>query len=188
MRGTGWESFLVRAFNCLKSMQKQSEPSFFLTKTTTLHHGLLLGRMAPASNISFRCSLTSSTCVGGILRKRSLKGGVSGSLKTILCVTALVCPISCFSREKRSWYSFRRLRAWAASSSGHISNPTRSNFSIKRACLSASVRAGGLSWGLDTPTIPSIEGIWFAGTILTMGVPLFTSTQLSVLFCRTTAT
>ena len=100
MWGRGWESFLVRAFNCLKSMQKRSEPSFFLTRTTTLHHGLLLGRMAPASNISFRCSLTSSTCGGGILWKRSLKGGVSGSLKTILCVTALVCPISCSPGKK----------------------------------------------------------------------------------------
>ena len=169
-------------------MQKRSEPSFFLTRTTALHHGLLLGRMAPASNINFRCSLISSTCGGRILRKCSLKGGVSGSLKMILCVTALVCPMSCFSREKRSWSSFRRLRARTASYSGHVSSPSRSNFSIKRACLSTSVRAGGLSWGLHTPTIPSTEGIWFAGTILAMGVPLSTSTQLSVLLHSTTAT
>ena len=164
---------MVRAFNHLKLMQKWSEPSFFLTRTTTLHHGLLLGRMAPASNISFRCSLNSSTCGGGILQKCSLKGGVSGSLKMILCVTALVCPISCFSREKRSWYSFSRLWVWTASSSGHVSNPSRSNFSIKRVCLSTSVRVDGLSWGLHTPTILSIEGIWFAGIILVMWKHLF---------------
>ena len=78
MRGRGWKSFLVRAFNRLKLMQKQSKPSFFLSRTTALHHGLLLGRMAPASNINFRCSLTSSTCGGRILWKCSLKGGVAG--------------------------------------------------------------------------------------------------------------
>ena len=44
-------------------------PSFFLTKKTALHQGLLLGRTTPASNINFKCSLTSSTWGGGILWK-----------------------------------------------------------------------------------------------------------------------
>ena len=78
MRGRGWESFTVRELSFLKSMQKRSDPSFFLTKTTALHHGLLLGRITPASSISFRWSRTSSNCGGGILRNRSLNGGVSG--------------------------------------------------------------------------------------------------------------
>ena len=42
-------------------MQKRSDPSFFLTKTTVLHQGLLLSQTTPASNINFKCSLTSST-------------------------------------------------------------------------------------------------------------------------------
>ena len=110
--GRGWESFTVKELSFLKSMQKRSDPSFFLTKTTALHHGLLLGRITPASSISFRCSLTSSNCGGGILRNRSLNGGVFGSLRTILCSAALVWPMSCFSRKKISWYSFRRPRAF----------------------------------------------------------------------------
>ena len=100
MRGRGWESFTVRELSFLKSMQKRSDPSFFLTKTTALHHGLLLGRITPASSISFRWSRTSSNCGGGILQNRSLNGGVSGSLRTILCSAALVWPMSCFSRKK----------------------------------------------------------------------------------------
>ena len=60
--GRGWESFTVRELSFLKSMQKRSDPSFFLTKTTALHHGLLLGRITPASSISFRWSRTSSNC------------------------------------------------------------------------------------------------------------------------------
>ena len=74
--GRGWESFTVRELSFLKSMQKRSDPSFFLTKTTALHHGLLLGRITPASSISFRWSRTSSNCGGGILQNRSLNGGV----------------------------------------------------------------------------------------------------------------
>ena len=130
--GEGWESFTVRELSFLKSMQKRSDPSFFLTKTTALHHGLLLGRITPASSISFRWSRTSSNCGGGILRNRSLNGGVSGSLRTILCSAALVWPMSCFSRKKISWYSFRRSRAFSACSVGHSSRPDKSNLSRSR--------------------------------------------------------
>ena len=65
--GRGWESFFVREFNLLKSIQNLKEPSFFQTSTTALHQGLLLSQIAPASSINLRCSLTSSTCGGGIL-------------------------------------------------------------------------------------------------------------------------
>ena len=134
------ESFTVRELSFLKSMQKRSDPSFFLTKTTALHHGLLLGRITPASSISFRCSLTSSNCGGGILWNRSLNGGVSGSLRTILCSAALVWPMSCFSRKKISWYSFRRPRAFSACSVGQSSRPDKSNLSRSKSCRSASVK------------------------------------------------
>ena len=100
MRGRGWESFTVRELSFLKSMQKRSDPSFFLTKTTALHHGLLLGRITPASSISFRWSRTSSNCGGGILRNRSLNGGVSGSLRTI-CVRPPLCGPCLVSQGKR---------------------------------------------------------------------------------------
>ena len=101
MWGRGWESFTVRELSFLKSMQKRSDPSFFLTKTTALHHGLLPGRITPASSISFRWSLTSSNCGGGILRNRSLNGGVSGSLRTILCFGHLSVAHVLFLKEKR---------------------------------------------------------------------------------------
>ena len=100
MRGRGWESFTVRELSFLKSMQKRSDPSFFLTKTTALHHGLLLGRITPASSISFRWSRTSSNCGGGILWNRSLNGGVSGSLRTI-CVRPPWCDPCLVSQGKR---------------------------------------------------------------------------------------
>ena len=106
----------------------------------SMHHGLLLGRITPASSISFRWSRTSSNCGGGILRNCSLNGGVSGSLRTILCSAALVWPMSCFSRKKISWYSFRRLRAFSACSVGHSSRRTSPNLSRSRSCCSASVK------------------------------------------------
>ena len=60
MQGNGWESFTIKELSFWKSIQKWSDPSFFLTSTTALHHGLLLGQMTPASSINFKCSLTSS--------------------------------------------------------------------------------------------------------------------------------
>ena len=53
--GRGLESFFVREFNLLKSIQNLKEPSFFWTSTTALHQGLLLCRIAPASSINLRC-------------------------------------------------------------------------------------------------------------------------------------
>ena len=47
---------------------------------------------------------------GEILWNLSLNGGVSGSLRTILCLVALVWPVSFFSNEKMSWCSFQFLK------------------------------------------------------------------------------
>ena len=63
----------------------------------------------------------------------------------ILCLMALVCPISCFSEEKISWYSCRRLRAFSACSAGQASKLDRSSLSRSKACCSASVRVGFFS-------------------------------------------
>ena len=123
-------------------MQKWSDQSFFLTKKTALHQGLLLSQTMPASNINFKCSLTSSTWGGGILRNYSLNGGVSGSLRTILCLVALVWPMSCFSKEKILWYSHRRPHAFSACSVGQASKPDKSSLSRSKTCHSTSMRVG----------------------------------------------
>ena len=136
--GRGWESFFVREFSLLKSIQNLKEPSFFWTSTTALHQGLLLGRIAPASNINLRCSLTSSTCRGEILLNRSLKGAASGYLSSIMCSAAFVHLISFFSRENKSWYSARRLLACLAISVSQDYSPDRSNFLKSVHCPSPS--------------------------------------------------
>ena len=187
MRGRGWESFTVRELSFLKSMQKRSDPSFFLTKTTALHHGLLLGQITPASSISFKCSLTSSNCGGGILRNRSLNGGVSGSLRTILCSAALVWPISCFSRKKISWYSLRRPRAFSACSVSQVSRPDKSNLSRSKSCHSASVKVETGFGPLAEMALMTL-GTKFVATILAIGVPFLISSQSLVLFLNTTGT
>ena len=97
IQGRGWESFFVREFYLLKLIQNLKEPSFFRTSTTALHQGLLLGQIAPVSSINLRCSLTSSTCGGGILLNHSLNGAASGSLSLIKCSAAFVRPMSFFS-------------------------------------------------------------------------------------------
>ena len=94
--------FLVLTFNLWKSMQKHRPPSFFLTNTTALHHGLWLGQIAPASNISLTWALISSTIGGGILQYLSLKGSSSTTL--ISCFARLVHPNSLGSSENMWWY------------------------------------------------------------------------------------
>ena len=126
--GRGWESFFVREFNLLKSIQNLKEPSFFGTSTTALHQGLLLSQITPVSSINLRCSLASSTCGGGILLNHSLNGVASGSLSSITCSAAFVHLISFFSRENKSWHSTRRLLACLAAFVSQVSSPDRSNF------------------------------------------------------------
>ena len=138
-------------------MQKWSDPSFFLTKTTVLHQGLLLGQTTPASNINFKCSLTSSTWGGGILQNHSLNCGVSGSLRTVLCLIALVSPMSCFSREKISWYFYRRPCTFSACSIGQASKPEKSSLSRSKTCHSASMRVG-CSLGLSAEMVSITRG------------------------------
>ena len=168
--GRGWESFFVREFSLLKSIQNLKEPSFFWTSTTALHQGLLLGQIAPASSINLRCSLTSSTCGGRILLNRSLNGTVSGSLSMITCSAAFVCLILFFSRENKSWYSARRLLACLATLVSQDSSPDRSNFLKSIRCLSSSDihPKSDVLTGLE---LKSTGGIMLAVTILVMGTP-----------------
>ena len=100
VRGSRYESFLVRSFRRRKSIQKRSVPSFFCAKTTALHHGDCEGTMVLPSNISCMCCRTSSTRCGAIRQNRSLKGSpLSGNI-SITCFVASVQPFSWGSREK----------------------------------------------------------------------------------------
>ena len=77
----GQESFPEQVLRWQKSMQKCRLPSFFQTSTTALHHTLWLGQIVPESNISCRCTWTSSTNGRGICLNHSLNGA---SLVTLI--------------------------------------------------------------------------------------------------------
>ena len=104
--GNGWESFLVLAFRCRKSIQNLRVPSFFRTNTTALHHGDCDGRMVPPSNISWMCWRTSSTSCGAIHLNLSLNGSSSPSNSSITCLAVSVQPIS-FSSRLNTWWNFQ---------------------------------------------------------------------------------
>ena len=116
-------------------MEKCSPLSFLQTSTTTLHQGPLDGLMAPASNISLMCCLTSSSKGGGIHQKCSLKGSLSST--SILCFTVLVHPSSFLSNENTSWYSWISSQACCTNSSGHSSRVSKFNSFSTLTCLSA---------------------------------------------------
>ena len=101
MWGKGYESFFVRVLRHLKLTQKHSVPSFFQTKTTTLHHSDWLGWIAPVSSISLRESHTSSNKGGGIRQNRFLNDSLFSMC--ISCSMALVQPNSLLSNTNTSW-------------------------------------------------------------------------------------
>ena len=139
IRGRGYESFLVLAFNRRKSIQNRKPPSFFWTRTTALHQADWEGRMAPPSNISWRCSRTSSRRGGAIHWNFSLKGYSSRS--SITCSAVSVHPISFLSKEKISWYSMSKCSNFCASSGVQSTNwsspPSCRNSSMSSFCLSS---------------------------------------------------
>ena len=96
----GYESFFVCTLSLQKSMQKCSNPSFFLTNTTVLHHGDWLGHIAPVSNISQREAHTSSKSGGSTHLNLSLKGLLS--MMQISCSIVLGQPSSFPSNVKMS--------------------------------------------------------------------------------------
>ena len=128
---------MVLAFSFLRSIQKQSPPSFLQTSTTMLYQELLDGLMAPASNISLMCCLTSSSKGGGMHRKCSLKSLLSST--SILCLIVLVQPSSFLSNENTSWYSWMSSHACCTNSSGHSSRASKFNSFSTLTCLSALV-------------------------------------------------
>ena len=134
IRGRGYESFLVLALSLWKLMQDHSPPSFFRTRTMALHHGDCKGWIAPPSNISWRCSRTSSKRGVEICQNLSLKGSSSSNL--IMCLAASVHPISFLSREKISWYSISICLNFQAHAGVHWASSSRPP-SCHNACMSS---------------------------------------------------
>ena len=128
---------MVLAFSFLKSIQKCSPPSFLWTSTTASHQGLLDGLMAPASNISLMCCLTSSSKGGGMCQKCSLKGSLLSI--SILCFTISLQHSLFLSNENTSWYFWMSSHACCTNSFGHSSRASKFNFFSTLTCLSALV-------------------------------------------------
>ena len=101
IHGKGYESFFMYTLSLQESTQKCSDPSFFLTNTTALHHGDWLGCIAPTSSISQSEVHTSSKDGGGICLNHSLNGSLS--VMWISCLIALVQPSSFPSNKKMLW-------------------------------------------------------------------------------------
>ena len=123
-----------------KSIQKHRPLSFFLTRTTMLHHVLWLGRMAPKSSISHRWLWTSSTKGRGIHQNCSLKGALS--VIFITCLVEWVQPTLPSSSRKTSWYSTKSDWAESANSWGHNAKPLKSSSSSNFPCLCLLVNLG----------------------------------------------
>ena len=137
--GRGYASFLVRLFSLRKSMQNRRPPSFLHTKTAALHQGDSDGQIVPSSNISCKCSHTSSTSGGAICLNRSSKGSVSSN--SMMCSAASIQPISFGSNEKILWCSINIRSNFKANSGGHSFNLSSRPFfwssSSSNFCLSS---------------------------------------------------
>ena len=123
----GYESFFVCALSLQKTKQKPSDPSFFLTSTTTLHHGDWLGCIAPASSIFQSEAHTSSKSNWGMHLNCSLNGSLS--VMRISCSIALVQPRSFPSSVKMSWKAKMRSQAAAAFQGVQFLRPSKFSFS-----------------------------------------------------------
>ena len=102
-------------FSLHKSMQNQSLPSLFQTRTTTKAHGLKEGLIAPTSCISWRCCLNSSCIDWGIRWYLLLNGHEFGS-SLISCSTTKVSSKSRSCLEDTSANSANKfVAAWWSS-------------------------------------------------------------------------
>ena len=135
--------FFVHVLSLQKSTQKHNIPSFFLTKTTALHHGDWLGHIAPVSNISWSEVCTSSSSSGGIHLNHSLNGSLS--VIRISCLTALIQPSSLPSSVKISWKASTWSHAAVAFWGVQLLRPSRLNFSRSFFCHSTTDRVSHLS-------------------------------------------
>ena len=146
----GEESFFVWVLRWQKSIQKHRHPSFFLTRTTALHHALWMGHMAPKSSISHRWLWTSSTKGWGIHWNCSLNG--ASSIIFIMCSVEWVQPSLPDSSKKTSWYLTRNDLAESAKSGGHDSKPLKCSSSSNFPCPCHMVNLGDWGvWGSSSP-------------------------------------
>ena len=157
-------------------MHKCRLPSYFWTKTTALHHALWLGQITPKSNISCKCTWTSSTNGGGIHLNHSLNRASSVTL--ITCSIKWVQPSSQDSKEEMSWYSARGEWVESASFSSQDSRLLKSNFSNSFSCLCLLVMFSvWMPWTLsNTSIMPGCicaSGTWLAANTLATGIFFF---------------
>ena len=187
---------MVWLLSFLKSRQNQRLPSFLHTGTTELAHGLVDLCMAPISNISWRCFLTSSYWWGSILLYLSLKGVLSLSL--ISCWTKEVLSSSFKFRANKCWYSSKSFLTEYCCCSVHDSILVGSNFSKIIDILSSSLLGESLdclSFVISFITFPYISPLfrepskrgttWLASTCATL-VPFLNFSVLPDRFYRTT--
>ena len=152
--------------------------------------------MAPPSNISWRCSHTSSRRGGAIRQNFSLKGSSSGS--SIMCLAASVHPISFLSREKMSWYSMSKCSNFCASSGVQSANwsspPSCQNSSMSSFCLSSMESFFGADSGsclsnfLVSSGVGYPSGMMLAANTRTITLPAWRCTGIPVRLRRTMAT
>ena len=121
-----------------KSMQNHKPPSFFLTKTTALHHTLWLSQIVPDSSISQRWFGTSSTRGGGICLNHSLKG-VSICHSDCMLGRVSAAQLCRVLIERHFGTGLRASGSASANSGGHESNPLRSSLSNNFPCLCLTV-------------------------------------------------
>ena len=122
-----YKCFFMCVLSLQKSMQKHSDPSFFLTSTTTLHHGDWLGLISPESSISQSEAHISSKSGGGVHLNHSLNS--SPSIMQISSFIALVQPSLFPSSTKMSWKAKMRSQAAAAFQGVQLLRPSKSSFS-----------------------------------------------------------
>ena len=95
MRGKLYASLMVRALSLHRSIQNLREPSFFLTKTTALAHGLLIYELHP--------SLSFLQVIFDFIKQMGWNPTISFFEWCII-----IKPISCFTLTYASYPSFPR--------------------------------------------------------------------------------
>ena len=111
-------------------------PSFFLTRTTGLAHGLLDGCITPVSCIILSCRATSCRTVKGIRLTGSFLGAASPV--SISNCTRSVSPRSFSSRQNALWWLARNSSSILLPSSGKLGSSINS---INLACRCRTVSA-----------------------------------------------
>ena len=93
----GYESFFVCVLSLQKSTQKCSNPSFFFTNTTVLHHGDRLGHITPTSSISQSVGVHLLQKWWGYLSESLLKWFTIGNANLMLNCTSTtkLIPFQC---------------------------------------------------------------------------------------------